>query len=431
MTSRSFIGLITHVIQSTEEHRDYLRFLWYEENNMGKNVIDYRMKFHIFGNSPSPAVAIYCMRNGTLVSRIRKSTHPDQWFYISTEKNPADHATRLAPANLLQHTSWLSGPPFLSQVQAEEILDKQDFALINPEADDEIRPDVVTLLTKTSQKQLSCHRFMHFPSWKSLIHTLARLNHVTVSFQKVNTGHKGWQQYRDPCSVTELLKAKNLVIGSVQREVFKEEYNCIEKGQPISKQSPLKSLNPVVDENGLLRIGGRISLYADVCMKEKHPLILPRTHHISTLLVRFYHEQVQHQGRHITEGAIRAVGFWIVGSKRAVSTVIHKCVTCRKLRGQAVHIQLIESMTTSSFINALRRFFSIRGPAKLLRSDRGTNFVGACKELRIDTDDPSLQNYLQEKGYTIIVAVVNKRTDNQSRCVRRPFKIDDSRMEQC
>ncbi|KAI2663058.1 hypothetical protein H4Q32_002087 [Labeo rohita] len=94
------------------------------------------------------------------VSRIRKSTHPDQWFYISTEKNPADHASQLAPANLLQHTSRLLGPPFLSQVQAEEILDKQDFALINPETDDEIRPDVVSLLTKTSQKQLlSLHAF--------------------------------------------------------------------------------------------------------------------------------------------------------------------------------------------------------------------------------------------------------------------------------
>lgn len=144
-------------------------------------------------------------------------------------------------------------------------------------------------------------------------------------------------------------------------------------------------------------------------MNEKHPLILPRNHHIFTLLVRYYHEQVQHQGRHITEGAIRAAGFWIVGSKRAVSTVLYKCVTCRKLRGRLEcqkmadlpeDIELIESMTTSSFINALRRFFSVRGPAKLLRSDRGTNFVGACKELNIDTDDPYLQNYLKKKECT-------------------------------
>lgn len=44
-------------------------------------------------------------------------------------------------------------------------------------------------------------------------------------------------------------------------------------------------------------------------------------------------------------------------------------------------MEVVESLSTSSFINALRRFTAIRGPAKLFRSDRGMNFVGACKEL--------------------------------------------------
>ncbi|XP_071995795.1 uncharacterized protein [Engystomops pustulosus] len=41
-------------------------------------------------------------------------------------------------------------------------------------------------------------------------------------------------------------------------------------------------------------------------------------------------------------------------------------------------------MDASCFINALRRFFSIRGPVKQLRSDCGSNFVGACKELQLE-----------------------------------------------
>ncbi|XP_026178998.1 uncharacterized protein LOC113139742 [Mastacembelus armatus] len=174
------------------------------------------------------------------------------------------------------------------------------------------------------------------------------------------------------------------------------------------------------------------------------------------ILVRWFHEQVAHQGRHITEGAVRSAGYWIVGGKRLVSSVIHKCVTCRRLRGKmefqkmsdlpadrvtpeppftsvgidvfgpwtvvtrrtrggcaqskrwavlftcmstrAVHIELIEAMSTDSFINALRRFFSVRGPAKLLRSDRGTNFVGACKELGLDSENTTLRKYLHERG---------------------------------
>lgn len=49
--------------------------------------------------------------------------------------------------------------------------------------------------------------------------------------------------------------------------------------------------------------------------------------------------------------------------------------TCLVTR--AVHLELLEEMSLSSFINALRRYTVIRGEVKLFRSDRGTNFVGA------------------------------------------------------
>ena len=45
-----------------EDHRDHLRFLWYRDNDLTKDIIDYRMTVHVFGNSPSPAVAIYGLR---------------------------------------------------------------------------------------------------------------------------------------------------------------------------------------------------------------------------------------------------------------------------------------------------------------------------------------------------------------------------------
>ena len=53
--------------------------------------------------------------------------------------------------------------------------------------------------------------------------------------------------------------------------------------------------------------------------------------------------------------------------------------TC--LVSRAIHIELLETMDASSFICALRRFFSIRGPALRLRCDRCSNFVGAKTEL--------------------------------------------------
>lgn len=51
-----------HCFLVQENHRNFLRFLWHEDNDLSKAVVDYRMRVHVFGNSPSPAVAIYGLR---------------------------------------------------------------------------------------------------------------------------------------------------------------------------------------------------------------------------------------------------------------------------------------------------------------------------------------------------------------------------------
>ena len=49
--------------------------------------------------------------------------------------------------------------------------------------------------------------------------------------------------------------------------------------------------------------------------------------------------------------------------------------TC--LASRAVHLETLNTLETDSFINALRRFINRRGKVRELRSDQGTNFVGA------------------------------------------------------
>ncbi|XP_037392737.1 uncharacterized protein LOC119263058 isoform X1 [Pygocentrus nattereri] len=51
-----------HCFYVYEDHRNFLRILWYRDNDMSKDLMDYRVRVHIFGNSPSPAVAIYGLR---------------------------------------------------------------------------------------------------------------------------------------------------------------------------------------------------------------------------------------------------------------------------------------------------------------------------------------------------------------------------------
>jgi hypothetical protein len=55
---------------------------------------------------------------------------------------------------------------------------------------------------------------------------------------------------------------------------------------------------------------------------------------------------------------------------------IFTCFTCR-----AIHLEILPSMESDSFINGLRRFIARRGVPEKLWSDNGTNFVGAKSEL--------------------------------------------------
>lgn len=392
------------------------------------------------------------------VARIRKSTKPEQWHHVGTDQNPADHGTRFIPAAHLQHMSWLSGPEFLRQPDADVSVEVESFELVEPSKDEEIRPQVTTLVTRVTEQLLGSHRFERFSSWKSLVRAMAALTHIARSFSQASRTAtcSGWHCCTG-LHATELSQAKTAVIRCVQQEVYKEELKSLTKKEEISQRSPLKKLDPFVDEEGLMRVGGRLQS-ADLSELEKHPLIIPASHHVATLLVRHYHNQVAHQGRQFTEGALRTAGLWVIGGKRLVSSVVHKCVTCRKLRGRleeqkmaslpedrvaadppfthvgldvfgpwgvtfrrtrgnsaeskrwavmftclstrAVHLEVIESMSSSSFVNALRRFLSIRGPVKHLRSDRGTNFIGACQELKIKVDDPEIKGYLLDQGCT-------------------------------
>ncbi|XP_042271051.1 uncharacterized protein LOC121899355 [Thunnus maccoyii] len=257
--------------------------------------------------------------------------------------------------------------------------------------------------------------------------------------------------------VEELTQSRNVIIRSVQQETYAEEIQCIRSQRDIPKDSSLWKLKPFIDGDGLLRVGGRIQ-ESKLGYEEKKPLIIPGRNHVASLLVQHYHVESQHQGRHFTEGALRSAGYWIVGAKRCVSSFIFKCITCCKLRGtcevqkmadlppdrlsmeppfthvgvdvfgpwtisarctrgghaeskrwavlfacfsiRAIHLEVIESMDSSSFINALRRFLVIRGPVKHIRSDRGTNFIGACKDIGIfsNVDEDAMKRYLAEKG---------------------------------
>ena len=51
-----------HQVHVNPEHRDLLRFLWWEENDLSKDPVDYRMTVHLFGATSSPSCANFALK---------------------------------------------------------------------------------------------------------------------------------------------------------------------------------------------------------------------------------------------------------------------------------------------------------------------------------------------------------------------------------
>ena len=244
-----------------------------------------------------------------------------------------------------------------------------------------------------------------------------------------------------------LQKGETAVIRQYQREVFQKEISTLENGNTIFGQSSIFKLGPFLDNDGALRVSGRINK-SNLDYRLKHPVLLPKEDHITHAIIRYHHEKVAHTGRGKTN-EIRIHGYWIINCRSAVNSVISKCVQHRKLRGKicqqkmrsipadrfseeppftycgvdmfgpflvkdgrkiqkrykamftclssrAVYIEVTSNLTTDSFIKSLRRLIS-----RLIRSDNATNFVGARIELKKafgEMDEKRINDFLMELG---------------------------------
>ena len=248
--------------------------------------------------------------------------------------------------------------------------------------------------------------------------------------KKTSRKEGGLAAPRAALTAQTLKQAQSIIIKNVQSETYGNDMKHLQISGKLPSTSPLRKLSQTVNAEGLLRVGGRLE-HADMKSEERHPLILPSSHHATTLIVHHHHAKVQHQGRHFTLGTIRSNGLWILGGKRLINSVINKCVKCKKFRGQqqfqkmadlpvdrltpappfsyvgldvfrpwlvsvrrtrgglaqskrwavlftcltsrAIHIEVIESLDTSSFINGLRRFLALRGSPQRVQSGHEGN----------------------------------------------------------
>jgi hypothetical protein len=368
------------------------------------------------------------------LNEIHDVSSPSQWNHVPGPVNPADDGSRgmNIPA-MLSSGRWWHGPEFLWK-------DKEYWPISHvgdvPDNDKEIRSTKQVSVLVSGSPLL---RFLErYSSWSKLQIMMAWLLRF---LQYVSNPHH--QVKPSSISITELHEAAVHIVRLVQMHHFHEEVETLQSPKSnVLARSKLATLNPILMD-GVIRVGGRLK-HAPISYEAKHPMILPNNDHVSTLIIRHYHEILGHAGREHVLSFVRQ-RYWILGARILTRRILRNCLTCRKrseaamqqimadlpkerlvpyeppftytgvdffgpffvkrgrssvkvyacifvcFNSRAIHIEDVSSLETDTFIQALRRFISNRGSPKRIWSDNGTNFRGAEKELRL-----SIQNWNQE-----------------------------------
>lgn len=365
------------------------------------------------------------------VSKIQKNLDVSNLFHIMGTENPADGLSRGLLPEQLPTSLFLSGPSWLQEPEVSwPIRSYSDFT--NREM-----PEVkssVTLLNLESQNNTLLEMFSRCSRWLKLLNVMV---YILRFLKKAPINQR--------ISADDLNSAEIYVVKVLQSYFFSEDIEKIKNNLVCSPS--LKKLCPFLDENGILRVGGRIC-NSDLSFAQQHPILLSAKHHAIGLIVDHLHIKNFHTGPHLLMSLLRQK-FWVLGARNLVRKRFQACNICfrhspkfiyplmgdlpksrvleskpflntacdylgpipvvlQHRRGQkpqksyvclficlatkAVHLEVTLNLSSESFLNAFKRFLSRRGPVKTMLSDNGTNFVGAKNHLNeiyglLDSDE--------------------------------------------
>ncbi|GFS48626.1 integrase catalytic domain-containing protein [Trichonephila clavipes] len=306
-----------------------------------------------------------------LVAKVQELTEGFQWNHVPSVLNPADLVSRgLRPCDLPNLRLWWHGPQFLEKGK----LSSEETSL-SPVKECEYSKELKT--GSSSDKTSSICVSTNCVS--SILSTLLCKSNSYMKIVRIfsyvlrfsNNVNKRKLTLSGPLSATDIDQAETKLIRMVQEQVFLAEIKSLQSKGVVSPNSKLRNLNPFIDSDGLLRVGGRLS-NSDLPYVNKHPAILPGNHNLAVQIIALFH--------------MKESAYWCFFS----STL-------------SIHIEIVSDLTSDAFIATLKRFFSRRGKCAKLYSDNGKTFVGANKELKrflklIEDSDDNLAGFLSAEG---------------------------------
>ncbi|GFW62232.1 uncharacterized protein TNCV_4421211 [Trichonephila clavipes] len=361
------------------------------------------------------------------IKEIQKLSDPKEWRYCKGKDNPADLISRGLPLNDLKNNKiWWHGPKWLTMKQTEWPLFSE------PIIETEINNDKLELKksinvnTAVEKRQIENNLISRYSSFSKLI----RISALCLRFIyncKVNPVLRKI----DCISASEFDHVTKVLVKQVQLNEFLTEIKCLKNGQPIPKSSKISSLNVFLDEDEILRVGGRLE-HSTLSEFQKHQMMLPKAHHLTDLIIEHYHKKSLHSGLQTTLYLIRQF-YWIPSGQKRVRRILNKCITCFRTKTQtinqmmgdlprdrivpsrpfekvgldyagpiitkpnlkrsrvtlksyiaificfstkATHLEVVSILTTEAFLACLRRFIARRSKPSVIWSDNATNFKG-------------------------------------------------------
>ena len=370
---------------------------------------------------------------GNRVAQILELTPASCWNHVISEDNPADCASRgILPSELLSHNLWWNGPHWLKLPRVRWPQSTNSAPIGLQECTEEFKTDVCHLVVMTQELLIPADKLSSFSLYGRVTAWVIRfIGNCKARVRRSQTAD-------GPLTVPELHKASNYWFSVIQREHFPVELKSLKAtSKRIPTSSKLSSLNPIIDEDGILRVGGR-QQKAKFSYNSRHPIILDSKHPLTKLLIRSEHEHLLHGGSLLVSSSLFR-NYHIVGGQRAIRSIVRSCVVCRRrtpkpnpqLMGQlppqritpdivfenvgvdyagplylkqgsvrkptilksyvcvfvsmsvkAIHLELVSDLTAEAFVACLRRFIARRGKPSSIWSDHGTNFVGANRTLK-------------------------------------------------
>jgi hypothetical protein len=147
-----------------------------------------------------------------------------------------------------------------------------------------------------------------------------------------NCRHTKANKQTSTLNTQELNQGLMCCVKMVQQISYSQEIKQMMEQQAFISTSSLKTLHAFIDQEGSIRVGGRLQQSA-LPYQAIHQMILPSSHHFTKLVVSSERLRLHHAGQQILTAFLRE-RYCLPRIRNLVKTATHQCLPCYKFNAK-------------------------------------------------------------------------------------------------